>query len=155
LFRTVHDSSRWPVARFDGTINFGIVSIEHRISTHFLLDDFTKVLCRDRRDVMRAHRTAALHKSEHGLFASAAVCALQAFVAMLVLLKAANIRFVGFNCLASTAKRSASLWEKLPHAFANAMGHKPCRAIGTKTQHAPKLMGADALLAGHHEVCGQ
>src|SRR5690606_16147002 len=56
--------------------------------------DRTKRLAGHGRQVMRTDTTAALHKAEHGLFAAASASRMGALAAVLVLLFAANIRFI-------------------------------------------------------------
>ena len=68
----------------------------------------------------------------------------------LVLLLAADDGFVGFNGPAGAAKRSRV---GLGHGLADAMAHEPRRLVG-HSKRATDLVGADALLAGGHEVGG-
>src|SRR5262249_18740794 len=60
---------------------------------------------------------------------------------------------VGFIDFHSAIKRFK--WPVLPHRFADAIRHKPCRLYGDPELSA-HLEGADALLAAGHQVdCGQ
>src|ERR1700730_1562353 len=69
-----------------------------------------------------------------------------------VLSFAAEHRFIAFDNLAFATDRA---WLGGIHRFANAMAHKPSRAIGAKAKHPPKLMRAHSLFAGAHEMRGK
>lgn len=68
---------------------------------------------------------------------------------MLVFLFAAYVGLIKLNRLAFAAKGADRV--QLAHAFTYAMNHKPRRFV-RKANHAVKLMGTHALLAGAHQV---
>src|ERR1700687_2994789 len=97
--------------------------------------------------MVRAKRCAALHKRVYDLLAEAARRVL-ALSNVLVLFPSADVGRVGFHEFAFTPER-AKLASR--HRLANAVCQKP-RALVGNVQGTMKLMGADALLAGGHEV---
>lgn len=98
---------------------------------------------------MRANLAAALNERDHGFFAGAAQIALVALSKVFVLFLAADVGFVKFHRLAFAAKRAGRV--QIAHTFANTMTHKPRGFVG-QPDHAVKLMGAHALLAGAHQM---
>lgn len=91
------------------------------------LQDRPKRLAVDARDTLRADAAGAFHKRMHNDFARAADVLRIALVLVLVLLASADERRIGFHDFAFAAKHPGNFRRR--HALADAMGHKPSRAI--------------------------
>src|ERR1700730_4109966 len=105
--------------------------------------------------MMGSHVAAALNQADDRLFANSAATKVRALILVLVPFLTADVGLVHLNRVAIAAKGAARFWEQFAHALTDAMGHKPRRAVAAEAEHAPKLMGADALLAGGHEMSGE
>lgn len=114
-----------------------------------LSDDRLKRLAVHGRDMERAHAAVTLYQREHALFAHAATALMQALAGVLVLFLAAYVGRIRLNRAAARAEQAGGVL----HGFADTVRHEPRRLI-RHTEHALQLLGANALLAGRHELHG-
>jgi hypothetical protein len=101
-------------------------------------------------NVMRANLAAAFDKREHGFLADASGSKVLAFAGVLVLLFAADERFVNLNNLSFTAQE---IRIGFAQRLTDTMTKKPSCFLG-QAEHTADLKGAHSLLGGHHQMRG-
>lgn len=115
------------------------------------LKDWLQRLGRHVRHMPRLHLAAALYQREHGFLANAADDLRVALALVPVLLLAANEGFVRFRNLAFAAHRCGV---QFPHAFADAVAHKPTGLV-RQAEHPAQLVCGHPLLAAAQQMRGQ
>jgi hypothetical protein len=91
----------------------------------------------------RAHRAFAFNQRHNGFL-------WWRFLVCPILRSAADEGLVSFNEFTFAAHAAGELG--FAHPFADTHGHEPCRSVGAESEHAPELVGRNALFTSAEQV---
>lgn len=148
LASTVVDSAVTGELLTDLRIHRALIGHQARLGVGVLAKNRAKRLCRHVRDMKATGLAVALDQGHDRRLADRATASVEALVAMLVLLFAADVGLIDFNRLALATDRTG---QRIAGSLAKAMKQEPSRLV-VRAEHPVQLMGTHAFLAGSHEL---